>query len=131
MRRLICTAGMIALGCVAVLANHSLATPQDEINLTGTWTCDDEGTYYVRQIGKTVWWIGMSPDDGKTWTNTFKGVIKKGEIVGDWADVPRGENMGSGSMTLSFRVQDGKVVELRRERLVGDGFGGARWTRKE
>src|SRR5437870_5634848 len=27
-------------------------------NLTGTWTADDEGIYYVRQVDNTVWWVG-------------------------------------------------------------------------
>ena len=31
-------------------------------NLTGTWAGPDGSTYYVRQIGNTVWWLGMLRD---------------------------------------------------------------------
>jgi len=35
-------------------------------NLTGVWAGGDGGTYYIRQIGNTVWWLGLSVDEGRT-----------------------------------------------------------------
>jgi hypothetical protein len=29
-------------------------------DLTGVWSCDDSGTYFIRQVGNTVWWFGQS-----------------------------------------------------------------------
>lgn len=31
-------------------------------NLTGAWAGTDGSTYYIRQIGKTVWWLGQMRD---------------------------------------------------------------------
>jgi len=29
-------------------------------DLTGVWHANDGGTYYLRLLGRTVWWFGMS-----------------------------------------------------------------------
>ena len=29
-------------------------------SLTGTWVANDGGTYFLRQIGDTLWWLGLS-----------------------------------------------------------------------
>ena len=29
------------------------------IDLTGVWSCDDGGLYYIRQVGDTVVWAGL------------------------------------------------------------------------
>lgn len=29
-------------------------------DLTGVWSCDDGGTYFIRQVGNIVWWYGES-----------------------------------------------------------------------
>jgi hypothetical protein len=100
------------------------------VNLTGKWRCDDEGTYYIRQIGNEVWWVGRSPDRGKQWDNVLHGEIKGRRIVGKWADVPRGEAMGAGELHLELIVRGGQVVGMRKVKEVGDGFGGGNWTRK-
>src|SRR6476619_4108632 len=45
------------------------------IDLTGTWAGDDQGVYYLRQLGDQIWWLGMSGlgqplvDRGTDWTN--------------------------------------------------------------
>lgn len=31
-------------------------------NLTGTWGGSDGSTYYVRQVGNTIWWLGLPRD---------------------------------------------------------------------
>jgi hypothetical protein len=68
-------------------------------DLTGTWRADDEAIYYLRQVGNTLWWAGMSPDPhlganafhrGLRFTNVFQGRISGDLVSGDWADVPRG-----------------------------------------
>jgi len=33
-------------------------------DLTGTWTANDGGTYYITQIGNSVFWAGLSDDGG-------------------------------------------------------------------
>ena len=102
-----------------------------ETNLTGTWACDDGGTYYLRQVGDRVWWLGKSGNDGQDWTNVLHGTIRGREVVGDWADVPQGGAANSGQLTLRLVVRDGRVVEIEKRRQVGDGFGGGVWRRLE
>jgi hypothetical protein len=78
-------------------------------NLTGTWAGDDMATYYVRQIGSTVWWLNLSRDQGRAFANVFQGTIAteyiQGEgwrqvIDGSWADIPLGTTQSSGTLTL-------------------------------
>jgi len=100
-----------------------------DINLTGKWSCNDDGTYYIRQIGTKVWWMGKSKEGGKEWSNVFHGEIKGRQIVGEWVDVPRGEAMGSGTLHLEMHLRNGNVIEIRKTKEIGDGFGGGEWKR--
>ena len=76
------------------------------LSLTGEWRSNDGGTYYVRHIGNVVWWIGLSGgNDGRTYSNIFRGMITTLDVYGrgiegEWVDVPRGTNMGAGTMVL-------------------------------
>ena len=82
-------------------------------DLTGTWAASDVATYYVRQIGNTVWWLGLSRDQGRTFANVFRGTIQSkliqtadkvldySTITGQWADVPLGFAQHDGELTLS------------------------------
>jgi hypothetical protein len=56
--------------------------------LSGAWHASDNGTYYVRQLGDTVWWLGLSRDQGYTYANVFKGAIREGGVTGAWVSVP-------------------------------------------
>ncbi|MFF2542562.1 hypothetical protein ACFVUY_08355 [Kitasatospora sp. NPDC058063] len=73
-------------------------------NLSGIWTSDDGGTYYVRHLGDTVWWLGMSHDRGHTFTNVLSGiVIVSGTdlaIHGESVDVPLGTRREGGPIML-------------------------------
>lgn len=33
-------------------------------NLSGVWDASDIGTYYMRQMGDALWWLGLSRDQG-------------------------------------------------------------------
>ena len=95
------------------------------LNLTGRWTCDDGGKYYLHQVGNEVWWLGESKDSGATWTNVFQGQIAGAQINGKWADVPQGRIMNSGLMVL--QIVDAN--HLKATSKTG-GFGGNNWTRE-
>jgi hypothetical protein len=109
-----------------------------DVDLTGTWKCNDGGTYYIRQTGNVVWWNGVSKDNGKTFTNVFRGVLqvnpkaKPGAadqliVAGNWVDVKGGK--GGGALTLDVVVAAGirSANELRKQ--TGAGFGGQTWER--
>lgn len=68
-------------GAVLLCLGVSAALAQS--NLTGIWTADDGGVYYVRQSGNAVWWVGFSSEAGLSdfhrglkFTNVFHGPIK-------------------------------------------------------
>jgi len=96
--------------------------PRPNADLTGVWAPSDGATDYVRQLGNTVWWLGLSRDQGRSFANIFHGFIRYDEdspskrliVVGDWADVPMGENgsMNSGQLRLggSFCFDPATVV---------------------
>jgi hypothetical protein len=87
--------------------------------LTGNWSSNDGGTYYLRQIGNNIWWYGESGDGGKRWSNVFRGTISGNKIIGHWADVPKGSILGSGEMTLS--ISNGRLHKISG----GENFGGS------
>ena len=92
-------------------------------DLTGRWSCDDGGDYYLRQVGNTVYWYG-EPQAGN-WSNVFYGMIEGNQIRGSWADVPKGGMMGRGNLTLTISPNEDEFVATYKS----GGFGGSRWMR--
>jgi hypothetical protein len=103
-------------------------------DLNGFWAGDDGAMYFVTTDDwNRVWWVGMSGDDGQSFTNVFQGKWNPnnateepadfGTVSGDWVDVPRGQAMGSGTLTLSYRT-NGEIW-----RTSGSGFGGKVWRK--
>lgn len=118
---------------LAVLLASSIAIAAAQSNVTGVWSADDGGMYYVRQINNQVWWAGLSAishlgandiHPGIHYNNVFFGTISGNTISGDWADVPRGTILQSGTMTLIFSGN-----QLRKTAATG-GFGATIWTRQ-
>ena len=99
---------LILIGLVLTIninTQNSSAQFTQNINLTGTWKANDGGTYYIRNIGNDVWWLGISSnDDGKTFSNVLKGQIHLNNktIAADWTDIPRGNNGYYGKLTLAI-----------------------------
>ena len=106
----------------------------NHVDLTGAWAGDDEGIYYLRQVGSVLWWNGMSdragsPSDlGRGWNNVGRGVIKALKVDVEWADVPRGGILGNG--TLSLKIDDDGTgnVHVIKVSETGTGFGNNIWT---
>ena len=94
-------------------------------DLTGQWSCDDGGTYYLRQTGRQVNWYGEAAGAQPVWSNVFSGHIHEDRIKGNWTDVPKGRTAGSGDLELL--IEKGGDA-LRVVNNTG-GFGGSRWTR--
>ena len=93
-------------------------------DLTGTWSLDVGGNFYIRQIGNDIWWYGESSATNPSWSNVAHGVLSDEYIFLDWADVPKGGNAKSGTLQLD-------VVNLNELRAIEEtgGFGGSEWTR--
>lgn len=113
---------------IFVMPTSTLAICAASKDFNGIWKSNDGGTYYVRQIGNDVWWVGMSGDNGNTWTNVFKGVRNGNTVTGQWADVPRGKVNSGGILNLSVQGTNKSVSGFTRSAVTG-GFGGSKWSK--
>jgi hypothetical protein len=95
-------------------------------NLTGRWSANDGGYYYLRQLGNELWWYGHSGDGARTWTNVLYGRVQGNRVTAKWADVPQGAVQGSGDMELEISGDGRQLTATRRS----GGFGGSQWTRQ-
>jgi len=113
-----------------------VAKPFDakKIDLTGPWAGDDDGIYYLRQVGSVLWWNGMSDRAGapatlgREWNNVARGDIKDLAIDVEWADVPRGGILGGGTMNLKIQDDGTGNVRITKVSETGSGFGNTIWT---
>lgn len=105
----------------------SANTDDWEKKLSGIWSCDDRGTYYIRLVGRDVYWLGESADGGKSWTNIFFGKLVGRKIKGVWSDLPKGRAKGRGEMELKLS-QDGLAFETV---AGGENFGGKSWWKRD
>lgn len=112
---------LIAIAAITAPAHAQCVAPA---SMAGVWKANDGGTYRLHVIGNTIWWMGMSSDDGHSWTNVFKGTRNGNIVDGEWADV-RGKVGGHG--TLKLRISD--TTFMQKIGGTGSGFGGSRWGR--
>jgi hypothetical protein len=105
-----------------------------KVDLSGSWAGDDGGIYYLRQLNSILWWNGMSERGGtlarlgKDWNNVARGQIKSLAIDVEWADVPRGEALGNGTMSLKIEDDGTGNVRIVKVTETGTGFGNSVWT---
>ena len=105
-----------------------------KFDLTGAWLGDDDGIYYLRQLGTIVWWNGMSERAGtparlgRDFNNVARGEIKDLAIAVDWADVPRGDILGGGTMNLKVGDDGSGHIQIVKVSETGSGFGNTLWT---
>ncbi len=112
-----------------------LFVPAAFADLTGRWSGDDGGTYYLRQVDGSLYWYGEENATNPGWSNVFSGTIliipgalgRPGgtTINGKWADVPKGRAVNHGELSLKI-VDTGKVLEISRKT---GAFSGNRLTR--
>lgn len=98
-----------------------------EGKLTGIWSCDDGGTYYIRVVGRDVYWLGESANGGRAWTNVFFGKLVGRKIKGVWSDLPKGGAGGYGQMEFKLSP-DGLTFETV---AGGENFGGKSWWKRD
>lgn len=96
-------------------------TASASLNLTGIWSCDNGGRYYIRQVDDTVAWLGESEDGSKS--SIAFGRIGGSTVELTWMDVPRGSGRGSGSLILNAESDKMTLVQET------GGFDGRVWTK--
>ena len=112
---------------IDIVEDFGARRPDANVNLTGAWHGTDVGTYYLRQIGNTLWWLGLSRDQGRTFANVFHGTITGNVIEGDWVDVPMGAGgaLSGGSLTIIGEAVSTELVKISQSRV----FGASAWTK--
>lgn len=118
----------------AVLLLNDLSFAQDtqdkisntNYNIEGVFTCDWNGTYYVRQIGNEVLWYGEEVSVDPSWSNVAHGTINGDVLTLIWADVPKGSIMQKGNLVIKINSNDNFILTTQE----GDHFGSSVWTRK-
>jgi len=93
--------------------------------LTGVWSCDDGGTYYIRQLGDTIWWLGEPSTNPDLWSNVARGTISGNTITLEYSDIPKGCAEGYG--TLVLEAVSNNVLNAKEKPA---SYGGSTWTRK-
>jgi hypothetical protein len=106
---------------------QNFQVPRPLAQLTGVWSSDDAGTYYVRQVDNTVWWLGLSVDEGRTFANVFRGQLQNGQVAGQWADIPLGQTASAG--TLAVTGGAGALTTAWQRTSATGGFSGASWEK--
>ena len=91
-------------------------------DLTGFYKANDNGYYYLRQVGSTVYWFGEHPNGG--WANVFKGKLTGNTLKGQYYDVPKAGAKGYGSLILQVSTSGHKI-----QKVSGSGFGGSVWNK--
>jgi hypothetical protein len=123
-RRVMKLTGLLTLIFACLVGSSVSAQCVAPSDLNGVWKANDGGTYYVRQVGSDVWWLGVSADGGIRFTNVYKGRLNGNTVVGQWADV-RGQVRNSGALNL--RVNGGNTVTGFQTIMMSGGFSGMSW----
>ena len=109
---------------IALFTITGTATSKAAPSLTGTWTWDDGGIYYLRQIGSVLWWYGENDQVAPGFATVAHGTIKGNTITLQWADVPKGDTTRSGILKLKI-VSDNELQAFSKT----GRFGGTTCTR--
>jgi hypothetical protein len=100
--------------------------------LSGVWHGSDGGTYYVRQLDREDWWLGLSRDQGRSFANVFRGSLSEsGTVAGRWVDVPMGVGgvLSAGTLILAGDAPDTQVSTTLTKTQETANFGAQVWTK--
>ena len=116
---------ILVVAVLMPLATDAIAELDQGVDLTGTWSGNDSGAYYIHQLGAVVWWYGEQAPTSPVWSNVAHGQFQNDQLVLEWTDVPKGQIMGSGQLVLSIDSPN-RLTAVRRT----GGFGGSVWIRR-
>lgn len=102
------------------------------MTLSGVWHGSDNGTYYVRQLGHEVWWLGLSRDQGRSFANVFYGSVgESGPIQGTWVDVQMGVGgvRSGGTLVIEGNQPSTQLSTTLTKTEETAHFGAGMWTK--
>jgi hypothetical protein len=111
--------------------------PTDVGELSGAWLGSEGGVYYIRQVGDCLWWFGTDVDDIQRgqidqagFANVASGRVDGDRIEVEWADLPLGDTLGGGGLTLVYDAEKDQLTKIEQR---GDWlpFGATTFTRIE
>lgn len=113
----------------------------DPVNLNGRWRGPSGGTFYLRQSGSCIWFVGLDRDTGASgalanqgWVNSYFGTLESDFMLrGSWADLlpDPGSGVGVLDFRLDFRDVGGEQVTTLQVWEESGGFGDGYLVRAE
>lgn len=102
----------------------------ESYDLSGVWDGDDDGKYYIVQIGSDVYWYGEINPVNPKWSNVAVGTINGDTLSLTWADVPKGTVKQNGKLFLKIAgSQSPDIPQILTVLNKTGNFGGSRWIR--
>lgn len=95
-------------------------------DLTGTYSCNDGGTYQMAQDGTNLYSHGIAGSVGG-WSNVFFGSINGSTVGINWADIPGGIGPASGAFALTIG-KNGQGQTTLTTTGLHPNFAGTIWT---
>lgn len=99
--------------------NNRIAGASPDLN--GIYTGKPFGVYYITQVGNNIYWYGEDKSQNPSWSNIAYGTINGNTITLNWADVPKGNTHGSGTLTLGLTQPSGMIVLTVNQQTGGFG----------
>jgi hypothetical protein len=94
------------------------------LDLTGTWSCDDGGDYYITQQGHIVWWSAEGSPTEPIWSNAARGILSNCVLTLEYSDVPKGSAKGYSTLVLEVLSNDEMVAREKPQ-----SYSGYHWRR--
>ncbi len=96
-------------------------------NLDGMWTDDQEGIYYLRQIGNKLYWFGQedTPSGTPGFAQIAEGTINGEKIAMNWWDVPKGANKNLKNGIVILQITNSNTLK----NILGPDFSAKYLTR--
>jgi hypothetical protein len=107
--------------CLAVIALLIIYPVGGQINLTGTWTSDDNGTYHIRQLGNEVSGDGNYP----AFQIKVNGTINEPQIALKLYNATNSESMSN----LTLKIVNDFTLRVSEHEPSSASLGGNVWTK--
>jgi len=109
------------IGTLTLLFSMILLFFNATSQLSGVWKDNNGACYKIREVNNRVFW---SMDESPRVLNVFTGLRVGNIINGRWADVPGGDLMGNGSLSIRVESND-RMVKIDQT----GNYGGTAWDR--